>query len=51
MKCKKCGNPRMKYNVSRKKLWKKSNQGTTTSDPRTDFKVKCKKCGYEGEME
>ena len=40
----------MKYNVSRKKLWKKSNQGTTTSDPRKDFKANCKECGYEGEV-
>ena len=51
MKCPKCGKEGMKYNVSRKKLWKKSNQGTTTSDSRKDFKAKCKKCGYEGEME
>lgn len=50
MKCPKCGNPRLKYNVSRKSLWKKNNQGVSKSEDRKDFKVKCGKCGYEGEM-
>jgi hypothetical protein len=50
MKCPKCGNPRLKYNVSRKKLWKKNNQGVSKSDPREEFTSKCSKCGYEGEV-
>ena len=40
----------MKYEESRKKYWKKSNQGTGTAEERKNFKAKCKKCGYEGEV-
>jgi len=50
MKCPKCGNTRMKYDVSREKYWKKSNQGTSSVNARKEFKAKCNKCGYEGEM-
>lgn len=45
MKCPKCGSSSVGYVVSRKKYWKqKSAKGTK---PRTDFRAKCKKCGYE----
>lgn len=50
MKCKKCGSPRAKYVVSRKKHWKgkgKFEEGALP--PRTDFRVKCSRCGAEYE--
>jgi len=48
MKCPNCGNPRLKYVVSRKGNWKgKSTKGL---EPRTDFTVKCKKCGFKGKV-
>lgn len=39
-KCPKCGNPRIRYLVKR----------SQKKEPRTDFKVKCSKCGYKGTM-
>ena len=50
MKCPNCGKEGMKYEESRKKYWKKSNQGTGTAEERKNFKAKCKHCGYKGEM-
>jgi uncharacterized Zn finger protein len=52
MKCPKCGNPNCRYVVSRKKNWKgrgKSRFGESTQE-RTDFTVKCPKCGFKGEI-
>lgn len=52
MKCLKCGNPTCKYVKSRSKNWKGrlgDSSRTSSMEPRTDFRVKCRKCGYEGE--
>jgi len=47
-KCPKCGYPRVKYNISRKKYHKGSEHGGV--EPRKDFKAKCPKCKWEGEL-
>ena len=50
MKCKICGYPRAKYVKSRKSLWGGSPTGAHGSqEPRTNFYVKCPKCGAEYE--
>lgn len=52
MKCPKCGSPRARYKVSRRKNWK--GQGASTfgesKKPRMNFEVKCPKCGWRGEI-
>ena len=50
MKCPKCKNPRIAYNVSRKRLWKGRSEYGTKQEPRVDFSAKCNKCGWEGEI-
>jgi len=49
MECLKCGYPKARYVVSRKHLWGghkgKREFGAAKSAPRTDFRVKCPKCG------
>ena len=47
MKCPKCGSARCYYVTSRKKHWKKA-KSAKAMEPRKDFRVKCKSCGYEG---
>lgn len=53
MICPKCGSHRCKYIESRRKKWKgragdSSRSGSTES--RTDFNVKCSKCGFKGKI-
>lgn len=43
MKCPKCGG-QARYVTSRSKFWGKSKKGIKQ---RTDFRAKCRKCGFE----
>lgn len=47
MHCPKCNYPRIRYNQV---IRKKGSSRKFKPDPRTDFTVKCKKCGWEGEI-
>jgi len=50
MKCKKCGSPTARYVESRKKFWRGRAGGEHGRfESRTDFRVKCHKCGAEYE--
>ena len=53
MKCPKCGDPTLKYMKSRRKNWKgrlgDSNRGTSM-ELRTNFKARCSRCNWEGEI-
>jgi len=50
--CPNCGDKHLKYEVSRKDNWKGRTDYSTRQSlkPRENFKAKCKKCGWEGEI-
>lgn len=51
MKCPECGSPKCEYVESRHKNWKGETGAASKNssmEPRKDFKVLCKKCGYTG---
>jgi len=53
MNCPNCGDAKScRYVVSRKKNWKGEGASSfgESKKPREDFRVKCSKCGYEGEI-
>jgi len=51
MNCPNCGSPRAKYVESRRKFWgKRKGFKEPSKEPRKNFEVKCKKCGWEGEI-
>lgn len=48
MKCPKCHRENLKY--LEKRAEKIRTPGINTIQPRTNFKARCKKCGWEGEI-
>lgn len=52
-KCPNCGREGVKYVKSRSRLWKgrsSVSKGAST-EPRTDFQAKCRKCKWSGILE
>lgn len=51
MNCPKCGSHRLKYLESRRKFWGGTKGlAEPSKEPRKDFRAKCNKCGWEGNI-
>lgn len=52
MKCPKCGSPKARYKISRRKNWKGRGASSfgESKKPRENFDGECPECGWEGEI-